>query len=723
MAPPPLFDRELSWLQFNERVLQEAADPRVPLNERLNFLAIFSSNLDEFVRVRVAALRALVRLKKKDRKALDFSPPKLLRQIQRTIGQQQERYGEVLRREVLPGIEAHGVALRDDRHLAPAEAAWVRAYFLREVAPLLHPHFLDEYADPAEGGATAPDAPFLENGRLYLVAELWPRDEAANPLSTDGPTHALVGIPSPPLPRFVEVPAEAYGDGEAHNRVVLFLDDVVRLGLADLFPGYEIGDAYAVKLSRDADLYVDDEFTGDLVEKIVKGLDRRQAGVPSRFLYDPRASYGTVTLLKKRLGLEDEDLTSGGRYHNLADLWTFPRPTDEALSYPAFPPLPHPSLSKEGSVLAAMKVRDRVIHLPYQSYEPVVRFLDEAAADAAVEDVWATLYRVAKDSAVVGALCRAAEAGKQVTAFVEVKARFDEAQNLEMAERMEAAGVRVHYSMPGLKVHAKILLAGRREGSALVDYAALSTGNFNEKTARIYADHVLLTADPRLTADAREVFRFLIGEVEKPVTHHLLVAPFTLASGLFELVDNEIRRRANGEPARVTLKMNSIEDEEAVAKLYEASKAGVQVDLVVRGLSRLVSGAEGWSEGIAARSIVDRFLEHARVYRFLDGGANRLYLASADWMRRNLRRRVEVAFPLYDPEVREEVLALLELQLADDVKARVLDPAQSNRYVEPAKPRGLRAQWESYRLLRMLAETAGVLEPEGDLPTELASDW
>ncbi len=723
MAHPPLFDRELSWLQFNERVLQEAGDPRVPLNERLNFLAIFSSNLDEFVRVRVAALRALVRLKKKDRKALDFSPGKLLRQLQRTIVQQQERYGDVLRREVLPGIEAHGVALRDERHLTPSEASWVRAYFLRDVAPLLHPHFLDEYGDPEEGTAETAEAPFLENGRLYLVAELWPRDDAPTPLYGDGPTHALVSIPSPPLPRFIEVPADAYGEGEEHGRVVLFLDDVVRLGLTDLFPGYEVGDAYAVKLSRDADLYVDDEFTGDLVEKIRKGLERRQSGQASRFLYDPRAPYGTVSLLKKRLGLEDEDLTPGGRYHNLADLWTFPRPNDDALSYPPFPALPHPTLAAEGSVLAAMKVSDRVVHLPYQSYDPVIRFIDEAAADPDVEDVWATLYRVARDSAIVNALCRAAESGKQVTAFVELKARFDEEHNLAMADRMEAAGVRVRYSIPGLKVHAKMLLAGRREGDARVDYAALSTGNFNEKTARIYADHVLLTADPRLTTDVREVFRFLVGETKEPDTRHLLVAPFTLASGLFKLVDGEVKNQKVGEPAGITLKMNAVEDEEAIEKLYEASQAGIPIHLVVRGLSRLIPGVEGWSKTIDAYSIVDRYLEHARVYRFLDGGAVRLYLASADWMRRNLRRRVEVAFPLYDAGVREEVEALLRLQLADDVKARVIDGAQSNRYVEPAAPRGVRAQWESYRYVRALAEATGTVEAEGDVPTELSADW
>lgn len=697
---PPFFDRELSWLAFNGRVLQEAEDPRVPLGERLNFLAIFSSNLDEFFRVRVAALRALDRLKKRERKALDVRPAKLLRRIQRTVTAQQERFGDVLRREILPGLEAHGVALRDERHVSAEAAAWLRMWFRDEVASLLHPQLI---------GGEAAGQLFLENNRLYLVAELWPREEGAGPLRDEGPTHALIEIPSPPLPRFVEVPGEAYSERRgavAHPRVVLFLDDVVRLCLPDLFPGHEVGDGWAVKLTRDAELHVEDEFEGDLVGKIREGLQRRRRGLPSRFLYDPRAPYGTVALLKQRLGLEDDDLIAGGRYHGLADFWTFPRPDEPAVAYRPLPPLPHPVLTHAPSVLAAMRERDHVLHTPYQAYDPVIRFLDEAAADGDVEEVWATLYRVAKGSAVVDALARAAETGKRVTAFVEVKARFDEEHNLDMAEKMKAAGVRVHYSMPGLKVHSKLLLVGRREGDALVDYAVLATGNFNEKTARVYADHTLFTSDPRLTADVRQVFSFLDGQVEAPVTQHLLVAPSTLRSSLYALVDHEIAQAEAGRTGRIRLKLNAIEDEEAVAKLYEASRRGVDVEGIVRGICTLVPGLAPWSERIEARSIVDRFLEHARVYEFYGGGARWLYLASADWMRRNLSRRVEVAFPLYDPAVREEVLYLLDLQSRDDAKARVLDAEQTNRYVRPAEPRGVRAQTETYEWLRGRLEGA-----------------
>jgi len=703
MPRPPRYDRELSWLAFNGRVLQEAGDPTVPLNERVNFLAIFSGNLDEFFRVRVASLRALLRLKKSDRRRLDFRPARQLRPIQRTVGLQQERFGEILRRDILPGLEEHGVALRDHRSVDEAEGRWLDAYFAREVAQHLQPHLF---------GDRRSEAPFLENGRLYLVAELWLRDDTGVTLRDDGPALALVSIPSPPLDRFVEIPAEAYPGGERPGpRVVLFLDDVVRRGLPSVFPDYDVTEAFSVKLSRDADLYVEDEFAGDLVAKIRAGVAQRSTGVPSRFLYDPRTPYGTVTLLKRRLELDDEDIVTGGTYHNLADLWTLPRPEGADLSYPTRPALPHPELDAATSILAAVSERDRVVHLPYQAYDPLLRFLDEAADDPDVEDLWATLYRVASGSAVVEALCRAAEAGKRVTAFVEVKARFDEEQNLAMAERMAAAGVAVHYSMPAIKVHAKMVLAGRREGSGRMDYAALSTGNFNEKTARIYADHALLTADSRLTSDVREVFRFLAGEIEQPDTRHLLVAPFNLRSSLFALVDREIdhARAAEADPAsdtggRLTLKMNSLEDGEAVDKIYEAAAAGVDIDLIIRGICTLVPGRAGWSPQIRARSIVDRYLEHARIFRFHDAGADYVYLASADWMERNLRRRVEVAFPLYDAVVREEVLAMLQLQLGDNVKARLVDEEQSNRYVEP---RGsLRAQVESYEYLRRRTEAA-----------------
>ncbi|MCH7976578.1 MAG: polyphosphate kinase 1, partial [Bacteroidetes bacterium] len=388
------------------------------------------------------------------------------------------------------------------------------------------------------------------------------------------------------------------------------------------------------------------------------------------------------------------------------DLWTLPRPDDPALSYPSVPPLPHPELHDAGSLLDAIRERDRLLHFPYQQYDTVVRFFEEAASDPAVEEVAATLYRVAKDSAVVQALIRAAEAGKKATAFVEVKARFDEENNLEWAERMEEAGVKVGYSMPGLKVHSKLALVARREDGELRDYVYLGTGNFNEKTARIYADLALLTADVRLTTEARKVFEFLAGEIANPSFEHLMVAPFTLRSGITALIEREIEHAKAGRGGAIFLKLNALEDEEIIGKVYEASQAGVEIRMVVRGIFRAVTGVEGWSENIEARSIVDRFLEHARVFHFANGGDEVLYLASADWMKRNLSRRIEVAFPIYDEALREEIKHILDLQWADDTKARILDADQSNAYYRPSEPTGSRAQFDTYR---WLAERVKVL--------------
>ncbi len=706
-APPPpaatpLFDRELSWVAFNGRVLQEAADERVPLAERLHFLAIFSTNLDEFFRVRVAALRALGRLKKRDRRALGFSPRKLLREIHRRVGRQQEAFGALFAHRLVPALAERGVALRDERDPTEAEAAFLREAFRERVA---------EHVRPVPLGPDD-EAPFLGNGALYLAVELWPREGPGRPAFADEPQHALVQIPSGAVPRFLTMDAE--GPDGTPRRTVFFLDDVVRFNLPELFPGREVGGGYAVKLTRDADLRVEDEFAGDLVEQIRAGLERRASGVPSRFLYDPRIPHTLLVLLKDRLGLADDDLFAGGRYHNFGDLWGFPAPEAPALHAEPLPPLPHPELAAAPSVRAAVAGRDRLLHTPYQRFDPVIRFLEEAAADPAVEDVHATLYRVARGSRVVRALAAAAEAGKRVTAFVEVKARFDEANNLAQAAEMEAAGVRVRYSMPGLKVHAKLLLVGRREGEGLRDYAILSTGNFNEQTARVYGDYSLFTADSRLTAEVRRVVEILTegdplamqeaGEV--PGFEHLLVAPFALRSGFEALVAREVAHAEAGRAAGLLLKMNALEDEGMIRRLYAASEAGVPVRLLVRGICCLVPDVPGWSKNVLARSIVDRFLEHARAYRFENDGEPALYLASADWMKRNLDRRIEVAFPIYDADLRAQIEADLGRQWADDTKARVLDARQQNAYHRPPRPQHVRAQVATYRALEERAAAA-----------------
>ena len=677
-SAPPYINRETSWLAFNGRVLQEAMNPDVPLLERLKFLAIFSSNLDEFFRVRVASLRSLLRLKKKKIGRLGFDPVRLLEDIHRIVTEQQEQFGAVFRDEILPALEAEGIFLVDETRVPAVHHAALTDLFETRIRPHLAPRFLEDGQEP-----------FLENRALYLVVEC----RAGGFI--EPPRYALVRVPADVLPRFVTLP-EVEG---RHD--VMFLDDVIRFNLPRLFPDQEIGPVYAVKLTRDAELYIEDEFSGDLVEMIRKSLSKRQTGLPTRFLYDARTPYAVVSLLKRWFNLADEDLIVGGRYHNFSDFFSFPDFGKQHLLYAPLPPLPHPVLAAAPSVFAAMAMRDHLLHFPYQSFDEVVRFFREAARDEAVEAIWVSLYRVADDSAVTRALIEAAQRGKAVTAFVEIKARFDEASNLHWAEQMAEAGVCVLYSMPGLKVHAKIALVRRREAEGPRHYAYLGTGNFNEKTARLYTDYGLLTTDPRLTREVRTVFAYLEGTCPKPTFRHLLVAPFTLRRALYDCIDREIAHARAGRTAGMILKMNSLEDPDIIARLYQAAQAGVPIQLIIRGICCLAPGVPGLSETVTAISIVDRFLEHARVFVFHNDGDEAYYLASADWMRRNLSHRIEVAYPVYDEVLRRRLRAHLDLQRCDNTRARRLDAGLQNAYVE-RRPgtSAVRAQVDTYHLLQ-----------------------
>lgn len=669
-------DRELSWISFNERVLQEAADSSVPLMERISFLAIYSSNLDEFFRVRVASLRSLTRLKKKSVAKLGFNPARLVRQINRIVTAQQERFGEIWR-NLQPELREHGINLLDPREVDEEQQAFLANFFNEEVLPQLNPVPLKQVGKEV----------FVKNRTIYFVTEIWAGE-------ADEPDHMVMEIPTPPLPRFVVLPEKG------RQQYIIFLEDVIRLNIDTLFPGQDAGNSYAIKVSRDADLYLEDEFSGDLVQMIRKSLDKREEGLPTRCLYDLTMPFALVAQIKEQLQLNNSDLVPGGRYHNLHDLFGFPRFGKRSLCYKPLAPLSHPDLSGSRSIFETIAEKDRMLHFPFQSYDPVLRFFQEAATDEQVEEICVSLYRVASDSAITKALIEAKKRGKKVTAFVEVKARFDEASNLFWADQMEEAGVNVLYSMPGLKVHAKIALVKRRENDDLVRYGYFGTGNFNEKTARIYVDEALLTADERLTSEVEKVFEFLAGKRKKPKFEHLLVAPFAMRKQFYGLIEKEIEEAKAGRKASMVLKMNSLEDPKIINKLYKASRAGVHIRIIVRGICRLVPGVEGMSENIEVTSIVDRFLEHARIYLFHNGGKPRMYLASADWMSRNLSRRVEVAFPIYDRTLFRELKRLLDLQIRDNVKGRIIDAAQQNNYIENRRKK-IRAQYESYELLRM----------------------
>lgn len=688
-AVPARMNRELSWLAFNGRVLQEAADPGNPLSGRLRFLAIFSSNLDEFFRVRVASLRSLLRLKKKKLERLGFNPARLLREVHTVVSTQQETFGQIFRGQILPELERQGIFLVNETGLNARQLEHLRSYFQEHVRPLLSPVMLTEGEPP----------PFLEDRSVHLVVELWPEESIA--LSAEKPHYALVGVPSPPLDRFVQLPPEA---GDRH--VVVFLDDVIRCNLPALFPGWDVGGAYAVKLSRDAELHLEDEFGGDIGEAIRKAVAKRDEGPPSRFLYDLQASWALVSYLKEIFDLADEDLVSGGRYHNLHDLDHFPLFGKKGLSWEPDPPLPHPGLEGVDDLLSAVAARDRILHFPYQSYEYVLGFLRQAARDPEVEEIWLTVYRVSPESSVLCAVLEAAERGKKVRVFVEVQARFDEEANLRWAERLEEVGILTTYSIPGFKVHAKAALVVRREKGERRRYAYVGTGNFNERTARYYTDLGLLTAHPGITGDLETVFHYLasdVPEVQEPRFDNMLVAPFTLRDQLHRLIDDEIAAAREGQPAAIAARMNALQDPRVMEHLEEASQAGVAVDLVVRGICCMVPGIPGRSENVRIRSIVDRYLEHGRVWIFHARGEERMFMGSADWMERNLSHRVEVMLPVHDPDIRDQIREMLRLQLADDVKARVVDGTLANRFVpRQAGREPVRAQEASRAYLRGL---------------------
>jgi polyphosphate kinase len=668
LIPRRIVNRELSWLAFNARVLQEADDERVPLLERIRFLAIFSSNLDEFFRVRVASLQNLLHLKEKTQERLDPSPRSLLREIYRRVERQQEEFGAIFRTKILRELAAHNVHLISDAEADTDTIDRLREDFRSDIEPHLGVVYL----------FAGPTPPFLHNRAIYLVVRLLPKDDAPrtlrHPLSDGVHDYALLTIPADKVSRFVPLPAP---DGE-HR--LMMLDDVIRLFLPEIFPDHQAVGAWSVKLTRDADLQIDDEFTGDLLEKIRRGLQRRGSGTPSRFLFDMSIPKGLLKRLRAYFELVAEDLIPGGRYHNFNDFFSFPKLGLEEEEYPPMPPHPVPRFEKGNSLFAEIAEGDLMIHTPYQSFDYVVRFLDEAASDPAVESIAMTLYRVSENSPLVQALIRAAGRGVAVTAFVEVKARFDEESNLQRAAEMEAGGVHVVYSFPGLKVHAKLLLVERREGEELRRYGLFSSGNFNEKTARIYCDHLLFTADKRLLDEMGDIFSVLVGERKKVKSEHLLVAPFNMRERFLEMIDREIRAARKGGPAWIIVKLNSLEDAGMIEKLYEAGEAGVDVKIIARGICSLVPGVKRLSRRIEGVSIVDRFLEHARVYLFANGGDEAIYMASADWMGRNLDRRIEVAFPIYDEAIRRELRAILDLQLSDNVKARHLDEKGGNRY-------------------------------------------
>ena len=677
------FDRDLSWLTFNYRVLLEAKDKKVPLYERIKFLGIYSSNLDEFFRVRVASLQGLKKLDKKNRQEfLDFSPKKILKRIHEVVDQQQTEFGEIFRNSILPGLNSQGINLYNNENtILPQHQEFITKYFRSRVLAYLQPVFLkNNNADL-----------LLDNRKIYFAVRLQKKKG-----EDDGEyIYAHINIPSDNLPRFFELPKVA------DKHYYIFLDDIILFNLKLIFPGYQIVDAYSIKLNRDADLQIEDEYEGDLVSKIKKSLSQRQKGPPARFLYDLNMPEEFKLYLKKAFRLRHNDMVPGGRYHNLFDLMDLPNPLQPLLEVPPRPPLPDVALDSLESIFKAIDEKDRVLHFPYQSYEYVLRFFNEASVDPFVREIKITLYRIAGDSFIANSLISAARNGKKVTVFVEVKARFDEANNLKWAAEMEAAGISIIYSIPGLKVHAKVALVTRDCGSDTIrKYAYLGTGNFNETTARIYADHGMFTSHEELTDELDDVFAYLKEQKEITSLKHLLVARHNLQERFMALIDREIENARNGNKAHIIIKLNNIQDKVMIDKLYEASQAGVKIQLIIRAICCVIPQKAGLSENIEVYRIVDRFLEHARVFIFYNNGDEELYIGSADWMKRNLYRRIEVCYPVYDVEAKAEIRRIVQLQLDDNTKARLLDQDLNHLEIKKSEPNSVRAQEETYSWLK-----------------------
>lgn len=688
------FPRDLSWLSFNYRVLLEAMDESLPLYERIKFLAIYSSNMGEFYRVRVAAIQGLIKYQKNNpSERNDLGPELLLEQIKAEVHRQQEVFGQIFHGNILPNLRNEGIHLLLNPPELEIHQEFVRSHFRNELMPFLHTELLRKNKIMH----------FLREGALYLCVKLRNRprnyakldiDALAKKSESKRVRYALIQIPSHYFPRFIELPMV---NGE---RYYMFLDDVIRFNLQQIFHGYDVLNCHSIKLNRNADLLIEDEFDGDLVEKVKTSLKKRKVGYPSRFLYDQAMPPSMVKYLRDTFDLKKRELVAGGKYHSYSDFFSFPNPYSPKLEREPMPPLPKSELKLYASMFAAINVKNWLLHFPYHSYDPVLSFLNQAATDPDTTEIFATQYRVASNSQIVTALIRAAQNRKQVNVFVEIKARFDEASNLKFAEAMTNAGVKIVYSIPGLKVHAKVAMVIRNEGEGQKGYAFLSTGNFNEKTATIYTDQGYFTSDNQLIGELKELFKHLTDRNYQPtVFQKLMVAQFGMKEKFLELIQFEIDQFKAGKKAFIQIKLNNLEDPVMIDKLYEASNAGVPIRMLVRGICCLRPGIPGLSENIVVRRIVDQFLEHTRLFIFHHGGEIRTYLGSADWMKRNLNRRIEVAFPVSDAPLKGELLNIFEIQWRDNVKSTELDrDLQNHKTYRVGEP--VRSQHEIYRRIQ-----------------------
>jgi polyphosphate kinase len=671
-------NREISWLYFNDRVLQEAADPSVPLVERARFLGIFSNNLDEFFRVRVATHKRMALLGKKALTILHEDPAVVLKEVQHLVIALQKKF-ERIYRQMIKEFEAENIYLINERQLDEYQSDFVRNYFEERVRPNLVPIMLNKKTD----------FPALKDKAVYLAIKLF------NSVEDDQFEYALVEIPkASQVPRFLQLPDS---DGKKY---LMLVDDVIRHSLKDVFSIFQFqrAEAYTIKITRDAEIEISEDMSQSLTDKIEKGLKKRREGQAVRLVYDssmPKDLYHFI--LKKNKLRQGDNLIAGGRYHNFKDFLDFPDIGGRHLVYDKKEPLPHKDLMNKVSMLEAMREKDIMLFYPFQKYSYIIDLLREAAIDPAVTSIKMTLYRAAKNSRVINALINAAKNGKSVTVVVELRARFDEEHNMSLSNKLLEEGVKVIFGVPGLKVHSKLLLIKRKEGKVINKYAHIGTGNFHEGTAKVYSDITILTSDERITNEIDKVFSFYKNNYKRQTYRQLFVSPFNTRRQFVSLIDNEIKNCKAGKSSGIIIKLNNLSDYEMIGKLYEASNAGVPVKLILRGICCLIPGVKGQSENIEVISIVDRFLEHARIFVFENDGNAKYYISSADWMKRNLDDRSEVTLPILDKSIQNELKDILNIQLADRVKARIVEKDGKNDYLKAEEGEAaIRSQLATY---------------------------
>jgi polyphosphate kinase len=677
-----MYNRDLSWLGFNLRVLQQANDPEVPLYEQLKFLSIFSSNLDEFFRVRYTGIVALSLLNKKVRKAIGETEKNIAEKVQDEIIKQLNFFGSILEHHILPALRREGIIFYYNMPARNEHLPEIREIFLSDVLSFIQPIYLDGKTEKA----FAP-----ENNRLYFAVTL---QENNNGLLKQ----AIVNIPSEKTKRFFSLSAL---DGFEY---VIFLDDIVRENLVYLFPGFEIAGIYSIKINRDAELYLSDDYTGDLPGIIEKQLSKRDFGPPSRFLYQQGMPSNLQMFLASVFNIASDDMFPGGRYHNLKDLSSFPD-YNRLQRFQKLKPLSSANVMNSGDIFKVLINEDVLLHLPYQSYNPVLSFFNQAAVDADVGDIYITLYRVAEESHIINALISAAKNGKNVTVFIELKARFDEANNIRWSRLMKKAGVKIIYSDAQIKVHSKIALVRKNKGSARKSFAVLSTGNFNEITAQFYTDHVLMTTNENIIKELLQLFTFLQlqdtpgkgGELD---FKSLLVSQFNMIDALKKLIYKEILKAKQNEKALIRIKINNLEDPEIIDELCKASNAGVEINLVVRSICCLIPGIPGQSENIKIKRIVDRFLEHSRILIFGNDEDATVLIGSADLMIRNLHHRIEVYVNIENQNCKKELLKYFDIQWHDNDRSVMLLPDAEAARSDGNEQKKINAQQAIYNFLQ-----------------------